>query len=83
MREAKNCKEKIMLDEMVLERRLVNLEQTVSDLQKRVSNKPMGEDWLEKLTGSVSDEAAFLEALEYGRNFRQSEGLFFGSCSAI
>jgi hypothetical protein len=83
MREAQNCKEKIMLDEMVLERRLVNLEQTVSDLQKRVSNKPMGENWLEKLTGSVSDEAAFLEALEYGRNFRQFEGLFFGSCSAI
>jgi hypothetical protein len=83
MREAQNCKEKIMLDEMVLERRLVNLEQTVSDLQKRVSNKPMGEDWLEKLTGSISDEAAFLEALEYGRNFRQSKGLFPGSCFAI
>jgi hypothetical protein len=66
-----------MLDEMVLERRLVTLEQTVSDLQKQVSNKPMGENWLEKLTGSISDEAAFLEALEYGRDFRQSEGLFF------
>jgi hypothetical protein len=73
MREAQNCKEKIMLDEMVLERRLVNLEQTVSDLQKKVSTKPIGDNWLEKLIGSISDEEVFLEALEHGRNFRQSD----------
>jgi hypothetical protein len=73
MREAQNCKEKIMLDEMVLERRLVTLEQTVSDLQKKVSNKPIGDNWLEKLIGSISDEEVFLEALEHGRNFRQSD----------
>jgi hypothetical protein len=62
-----------MLDEIVLERRLVTLEQTVSDLQQKVSNKPIERDWLEKLTGSISDEAVFLEALEYGRNFRQCD----------
>jgi glycine cleavage system H lipoate-binding protein len=73
MRESQNCKEKIMLDEMVLEKRLVTLEQTVSDLQKKVSSKPTGENWLEKLTGSISDEEVFLEALEYGRSFRQSD----------
>jgi hypothetical protein len=28
---------------------------------------------LEKLIGSISDEAAFLEALEYGRTFRQAD----------
>ncbi len=62
-----------MLDEIVLERRLVTLEQTVCDLQKKVGGKSIGEDWLEKLTGSISDEAVFLEALEYGRTFRQSD----------
>jgi hypothetical protein len=62
-----------MLDEITLERRLVTLEQTVSDLQQKFENKPVDNDWLQKLTGSISDESAFLEALEYGRSFRQSD----------
>lgn len=61
-----------MLDETVLERRLLTLEQAVVNLQRKVEDKP-SEDWLEKLSGSVSDEAAFLEALEYGRAFRQAD----------
>ncbi len=61
-----------MLDERVLERRLLVLEQAVSDLQRKVEGKP-SENWLEKLIGSVSDEEAFLEALEYGRAFRQAD----------
>ncbi len=62
-----------MLNEITLERRLSNLEQTVSDLQQKVNRKPVAENWLQKLTGSISDEAVFLEALEYGENFRQSD----------
>ena len=61
-----------MLDETTIERRLVTLEQAVSDLQLKVQSKP-SENWLEMLIGSVSDEAAFLEALEYGRAFRQAD----------
>ena len=61
-----------MLDERVLERRLLVLEQAVFDLQRKVEGKP-SENWLEKLIGSVSDEEAFLEALEYGRAFRQAD----------
>jgi hypothetical protein len=60
-----------MLNETILEQRLVTLEQTVSDLQYRLESKSTAENWLDKLIGSVSDEAAFLEALEYGRSFRQ------------
>jgi hypothetical protein len=63
-----------MLDETVLERRLLTLEQAVVNLQRKVDNKPC-EDWLEKLIGSVSDEVAFLDALEYGRAFRQADRL--------
>jgi hypothetical protein len=61
-----------MLDETVLERRLLTLEQAVVDLQRRVEDKP-SEDWLEKLIGSVSDEEAFLDVLEYGRAFRKAD----------
>ena len=61
-----------MLDETVLEHRLLTLEQAVSDLQRKVEGKP-SENWLEKLVGSISDESAFLEALEYGRAFRQAD----------
>ncbi|BAZ00194.1 hypothetical protein NIES37_41830 [Tolypothrix tenuis PCC 7101] len=61
-----------MIDETVLEHRLLNLEQAISDLQRKVEGKP-SENWLEKLIGSISDEEAFLKALEYGRAFRQAD----------
>jgi hypothetical protein len=62
-----------MLDNTTLEQRLVNLEKTVSELQRKVDRKSVSENWLQNLIGSVSDETAFLEALEYGRNFRQAD----------
>jgi hypothetical protein len=62
-----------MLDEITFEKRLVTLEQTVSELQQKLENKPVAGNWLQKLTGSISDEAVFLEALEYGQAFRQSD----------
>lgn len=62
-----------MLDETTLERRLVTLEQAISDLQQKLDSKPTPENWLQKLVGSISDEAAFLEASDYGRNFRQAD----------
>lgn len=62
-----------MLNEITLEQRLVTIEQTVSDLQKKIESKETSENWLPKLIGSISDEAAFIEALEYGRSFRQAD----------
>jgi hypothetical protein len=62
----------MMLDETVLENRLSSLEKAVSALQSQAKEKS-SENWLEKLIGSISDEEAFLEALEYGRAFRQSD----------
>jgi hypothetical protein len=62
-----------MLNETILEKRLVTLEQTVSDLQHKLESKPTSENWLDKLIGSISDEEAFLEALEYGRISRQAD----------
>ncbi|WP_019502000.1 hypothetical protein [Pseudanabaena sp. PCC 6802] len=62
-----------MLDIETLERRLITLEQVVFDLQHKLDSKPSSDNWLEKLIGSISDDSAFLEALEYGREFRQSD----------
>jgi hypothetical protein len=61
-----------MLDTATLEQRLITLEKIVFDLQDKFDSKPSSENWLDKLIGSISDDAAFLEALEYGRAFRQS-----------
>jgi hypothetical protein len=66
-------KEHIMLDQATLEQRLVDLEQTVADLKRKSEASTTPNNWIQALTGSISDEAAFLEALEYGRAFRQSD----------
>ncbi len=62
-----------MLDQATLEQRLVDLEQTVAELKRKSEADPSPNNWLQSLTGSISDDAAFLEALEYGRAFRQSD----------
>lgn len=60
-----------MLDEVTLEQRLVTLEQTVSQLKQKVESQSSPENGLTQVVGSISDETAFLEALEEGRTFRQ------------
>lgn len=62
-----------MIDTATLERRLINLEQVVFDLQHKFDSTPNSDNWLKSLIGSISDDSAFLEALEYGRAFRQSD----------
>jgi len=63
-----------MLDQINLETRLTTLEKMVCDLQAQVNKKENTENWPQNLVSSISDESAFLEALEYGRDFRQSDG---------
>jgi len=62
-----------MLNEAILERRLNTLEIEVADLKHKSNTEPARGNWLDNLIGSISDESAFLEALEYGRSFRQSD----------
>ncbi|MBE9174916.1 transferase hexapeptide repeat containing protein [Synechocystis salina LEGE 06155] len=64
-----------MSESTTIEQRLTNLEQVVFELQNKVDNGDSRGSWLEKMVGSISDDAVFLEALEYGRIFRQSEKL--------
>ncbi|GFE70933.1 transferase hexapeptide repeat containing protein [Chroococcus sp. FPU101] len=62
-----------MIDEAILEHRLATLEQEVANLKRISNNDSISKNWLDKLIGSISDESAFLEALEYGRSFRQTD----------
>ncbi|MGH8000724.1 MAG: transferase hexapeptide repeat containing protein [Brasilonema sp.] len=62
-----------MLDETTLEQRLVSLEHTVAELKRQMSIAPTIDNWLEKVTGSISDEPTFLEILEYGKSLRYAE----------
>jgi hypothetical protein len=62
-----------MLDEVTLEHRLATLEREVADLKQKFDKTVASGNWLAKLIGSISDESAFLEALEYGRSFRQAD----------
>lgn len=49
------------------------LEKAVADLQRQVADKPVSATWLDSIIGSISDDETFLEDLEYGRNFWQSD----------
>ena len=62
-----------MLDETVFERRLATLEGAVRELQLKFAAAPGPADWLDHVIGSVSDEAAFDEALEFGRAIRHAD----------
>jgi hypothetical protein len=56
-----------------LERRLDLVEKAVADLQQRLPGATVQSDWLKKVIGSISDEPAFLEALDHARALRQAD----------
>jgi hypothetical protein len=62
-----------MFDEKVIEQRLATLERAVADLQRCLAGSQAASNWLETITRSISDEAAFREALELGRTYRQAD----------
>jgi hypothetical protein len=43
------------------------------EVRRRLGEPPRLGNWLEKVAGSISDESAFLEALEFGRTFRHAD----------
>lgn len=61
-----------MSNEAALEKCIEKLEQIVTGLQHKLDPKSDSKSPMNRLIGSVSDESAFLEALEYGRAYRQS-----------
>jgi hypothetical protein len=61
-----------MSNENNFEKRLSALEQIVADIQRQIAGSSNCRNWLEKV-GCISDEEAFLQALEYGKYFRYSD----------
>ncbi|WP_017292852.1 hypothetical protein [Geminocystis herdmanii] len=62
-----------MPEKNTVEQRLSTLENTVINLQNQLNQHLKSDDWLDDVIGSVSDEETFLEALEYGRLFREEK----------
>jgi hypothetical protein len=62
-----------MAEESSIEQRLAAVEAAVRELQRLLSARTPEPNWLEKVTGSITDAAAFEEVLEYGRAFRQAD----------
>ena len=57
-----------------IEGRLAAVEQAVRELQQTVEAKrKVDPNWLARLTGSMADEPAFLEVIEYGKAFRHAD----------
>jgi hypothetical protein len=62
-----------MSTEPTVEQRLTALERAVADLQRQLAAQSPGGNWLERVIGSLKDEPAFDEVLEYGRAFRAAD----------
>ncbi len=62
-----------MSSDTALERRVEAVEHAVADLRHRLSSRPPAASWLDAVVGSISDDATFAEALEYGRAFRHAD----------
>jgi hypothetical protein len=61
-----------MPTELILEQRLVAVERAITEIQLQLAGGPASPNWLDEVTGSITDEAAFREALEFGRAFREA-----------
>ncbi len=62
-----------MAADVVLEQRVTAVEEAVRELQRVVSSRSPAPNWLERVTGSMKDEPAFDEVLEYGSAIRQAD----------
>jgi hypothetical protein len=61
------------MSEVTLEQRLTVLEQAVRELQQAMIVRKPASNWLERVTGSMKDEAAFDQVLAHGRAIRQAD----------
>lgn len=56
-----------------IEERLTAVENAVARLQQLIGFRTPASNWLGRVTGSMRDEPAFEEVLEYGRAIRQAD----------
>jgi hypothetical protein len=53
-----------------LRQEIVDLKQEIVDLKQKNIDRSTANNLMDRLVSSISDESAFLEALEYGRSVR-------------
>ena len=63
-----------MATSSLVEERLSAVEDAIRELRCLVSRRTPAPNWIERLTGSMKDEPAFDEVLEYGRALREADG---------
>jgi hypothetical protein len=56
-----------------LEQRLAAVEAAVQEIQRLLASRAPPANWLDRVIGSMKDEPAFQEVLEYGRALRQAD----------
>jgi hypothetical protein len=61
------------MPEAILEQRVTALEQAVRELQDALHIRKPAADWLDRVIGSMKDEPAFDQVLDYGRAIRQAD----------
>ena len=62
------------MDHPTLEERVAALERQLLQLTALLKiDRPVAPNWIERLTGSISYDELFLEALEYGRSLRMQD----------
>jgi hypothetical protein len=62
-----------MTQETLIEQRLAAIERTLEEIKQRLDIVQRKPNWTDRVQGIISDREAFEEALEYGRQFRQSD----------
>jgi hypothetical protein len=66
-----------MITNQTIEQRVTHLEAELERISRLVSIEPTPPqtttepNWIDRLAGSITNEALFLEALEYGKQHRQ------------
>ncbi len=63
-----------MPNEAIFEQRLAAVESAIGEIQRLLASRAPQPNWLDRVTGSMKDEPAFAEVLEYGRAIRQADG---------
>lgn len=63
----------LMSADHALEQRLAAVEAELEQLKRLVHARVPAPNWVEQLAGSMKDEPAFQEVIEYGRAFRQAD----------
>jgi hypothetical protein len=62
-----------MMTQTQLEERLLAVETTLQEIQRRLATLPPAPNWLDEIIGSFKDEPAFDEVIAFGRAFRRGK----------